>query len=386
MPPKKAPAAKKSVKPRASRDDGDDDDGSMSVSQSDLESEVDPVENDVIYKIQSVQTAQLMDLNSFLDDPKMINPSGAASTNIISRQTGKCYNIPEKKISKFFKLLEACRRAKIKMMMTERQQAYSGIMLDFDIYQDTETDQLTDEMFHMLCQKLIELLMKIINFGDTKKEVIHMGITRRPKITYSDEKDCYKDGFHIIIPGIKVSKGVKKLLINKLLDGEVLDQILADVIPAEQNIKGEAYQRKHFLDVMSVHVPVFFVGSSTKKGHAAYHLSHVYEATINFDSKGFMLTKNDSMLSSKNVNICNEFSLNYEATNGAIKKVQYEPQEKFKTEAFDLEKTAKADEEAANNFGQLSMNNIHDLQHKELQDLLDTLHANRAEKFDLWIT
>ncbi len=385
MPPKRTVAsAKKSIKPRAVRDD-DGDDGHASVAASDLDSEVDPVENDVIYKIQSIQTPQLMDLNTFLDDPKMINPSGAASTNIISRQTGKCYNIPEKKISKFFKLLEACRRSRIKMMFTERQQAYSGIMLDFDIYQDTEADQLTDEMFYMLCQKLVELLMKIINFGDTKKEVIYIGITRRPKITYSDEKDCYKDGFHIIIPGIKVSKGVKKLLINKLLDGEILDQVLADVIPAEQSIKGEAYQRKHFLDVMSAHVPVFFVGSSTKKGHACYHMSHIYEATVNFDSKGIMLTRNESMLNSKNVNICNEFSLNYEATDCTIKKAQYEPQEKFKTEAFDLEKTAKADEEAANNFGQLSMNNIHDLQHKELQDLLDTLHANRAEKFDLWM-
>jgi hypothetical protein len=386
MPPKKAATNRKTTK---TRDADEDDDGNQiytpSVAGSELESEVDPVESDVSYKIQSIQSTQLRDLLDFLQDPKMINQSGNPTTNIINRQSGICYNIPDKKLPKFFKLLEACRRVKIKMMMTEKQQPYSGIMLDFDVYQDTDADQITDEMFFVLCQKIVELLMKILNFGDVKKETIYIGITRRPKITFSDEKDCHKDGFHIIIPGIKVSKGVKKLLISKLLDNEVLDQLLADVIPAEMKVKGEAYQRKHFLDTMSVSVPVFYIGSSTKKGHAAYHLSHIYEATVNFETRNIMLIRNETMLHSKSINICNEFSLSYEAVSGVIKKRQYEPQEKFKTEVIDLEKASTDDEEVARNHGMLSMNSIHDAQIKEIKDLLDTLHVKRADNYGLWL-
>ena len=394
MPPKKSTTGRRAV---SKRDNSDDDEVPQiytpSVAGSDLESEVGAVESDVTYKIQSIQSTQLRDLTDFLNDPKMINATGNPTTNIVDRQTYKCYNIPEKKLPKFFKLLEACRRAKIKMMMTERQQVYSGIMLDFDIYQDTESDQITDEMFFVLCQKIIELLMKLLNFGESKKEVFHIGITRRPKITYNEEKDCHKDGFHLLIPNVKVTKGVKKLLISKLLDNEVLDQILADVIPASMKIKGEDYQRKHFLDTMSATVPVFYIGSSTKKGHAAYSLTHVYEATVNFDSKNIMLVKNDTFLRGRNtitmkdndINICNEFSLSYEAVSGIIKKKQFEPNEKFKTEVLDLEKVPVADEEASRNFGVLSMNSVHDAQIKEIKDLLDTLHPKRAESYAEWL-
>lgn len=386
MPPKKATNSRRA----ASNANVSDDEEvpqiyTPSVAGSDLESEVGAVESDVTYKIQSIQSTQLRDLTDFLNDPKMINASGNPTTNIVDKQTYKCYNIPEKKLPKFFKYLEACRRAKIKMMMTERQQTYSGIMLDFDIYQDTESDQITDEMFFVLCQKIVELLMKLLNFGDVKKETIHIGITRRPKITYNEEKDCYKDGFHMIIPGVKVTKGVKKLLISKLLDNEVLDQLLADVIPAGMKVKGEDYQRKHFLDTMSATVPVFYIGSCTKKGHAAYTLTHVYEAVVNLETKNIMLVKNESMLKSKEINICNEFSLSYEAVSGVIKKKQYEPNEKFFTEVNELEKESVQEEEAIRNFGLLSMNSVHDAQIKEIKDLLDTLHPKRAEKYGLWL-
>ena len=37
------------------------------------------------------------------------------------------------------------------------------------------------------------------------------------------------------------------------------------------------YQKKDFLDTNSPHVPVYFIGSSTKKGNSPYQLTHVFE-------------------------------------------------------------------------------------------------------------
>jgi phage/plasmid-associated DNA primase len=370
-------------KSRVAKSDDDSASYDASVTDVDDSSEIDPIEYDVDYNIQSSQSSQLRELHTFFSDAKMINGKNNPTTNIIDRFTGKPYNVPERKIPKMFKILEACRLSKQKLMFAERQQDYSGIMLDFDIYQDAEDDQLTDEIFHVLCQKIIELLMKIINFGETKKEVIYIGITRKPKIMYKEEHGCHKDGFHILMPGIKVQKGVKKLIINKLIENEIIDQVMAEVEPANINVKGLPYQRNDFLDKNSATVPVFFIGSRTKKESVAYVLSHVYEATINFEMKNIML-KPHKLAKNKDANICHEFSLNYECPGGTIKKHNYEACDKYNTEIQELNRNDKEVEEANKNYGALSMNSVHDAQIKEIQELLDTLSPARHEDYGMW--
>jgi len=348
----------------------------------DVNSDMDPIEHDVKFKIQSTQSTHLRDLISFLKDPKMINPPGDSTTNIIDRLCLKCYNIPHMKIHKYFKYLEICRRNNVRLMMTERQQEYSGIMLDFDIYQNYEQEQLTDEIFGILTQKIIELLMKILSFEE-KKEVIFVGITRKPKVTYSEEKSCYKDGFHILIPGIQIRRGVKKLIINKLIENEIIEQILADVEPAD--IKN--YDRNKFLDINSSFVPVFFIGNSTKKGSSPYKLTHVYEVTMKTDVGNVFLVPNTKILKSTSVNICNEFSLNWESSDCIIRKKKYEVHEKYALDVENLESNTNNNynnEILANNYGSLSTNSIHDRNIKEIKDLLDTLNIARAENYSTW--
>ncbi len=386
MPPK---TYKKATGARNIRQNDSDDDGrsainTPSVLDVDIESEIDPIEADVNYNIQLVQSSDLRDLNDFFADTKMINPSNDPTTNIINRQALKCYNIPDKKLPKMFALMENCRRNKQRMMFTEKQQEFSGIMLDFDIYQDTEEDQLNDEIFHTVCQKVIEIITNILNFKDTKKENFHIGITRRPKITFNEEKDCYKDGFHLIIPSIKVVRGVKRLLINKILKTEVLDQIMADIKPADIKIGGEKYQHKHFLDQMSANVPTFFIGSSTKKGHAPYVLTHIYDVTYQIEAKNIVIQRNDKLMRQKTFNVCHEFSINYECPNGVIRKKNYDPIDKYMIEIGELQKQNKNDEELQKNFGELSMHSMHDAQIQEIKDVLDILSPERYEKYEKW--
>lgn len=385
MPVKSSKNATKSKK----QDSYDDDDeqsnyGNNSVIDSDLESVVNPIEADVRHMILSQESPQLSELMEYLSDPNMITPSQHPSTNIIDRQKLRCYNIPDKKIAKFFKLLEACRRSKIRLMFEEKQQDYSGIMLDFDIYQDGEASQINDEILYLLTHKILELIIKLVDFTAYKKETFHIGITRRPKITYDDSHECYKDGFHMLIPSIKINRGLKKLLINKLFESEIIDQIMASVEPANMKVKGIQYQRSDFLDKNSYFVPTFFVGSSTKKGAPPYALTHIYEATVHFDSKTIMLVKNDTLLKSKSFNITHEFSINFECANGVIKKVQYEPTDKYLAEASEMCKPTKEIEEANRNFGLLSMNAVHDAQITEIKELLDTLSSKRYEEYGLW--
>jgi hypothetical protein len=383
--PKRALKTTKLCKQSARTDDEDSDTLDTSNNMdSDVDSEVDPIEHQVNYKIQSVQSSQLMQLVAFFDDGKIINAKGDPTTNIIDRMKKCCYNVPERRIAKMFKLLESCRRGKVRLMVTERQQDISGIMIDFDIYQDVEEDQLTDKMFNKLTEKVFELLIALLDFPE-KNFVEYVGITRRPKIIYKDDVECYKDGFHMLIPGIKIDRGVKLLMIQKLIENDLVEQVLSGIEPADIVIKGKKYERSDFVDKMSAHVPTFFIGSATKQGHMPYHLSHVFKVDVDIEHKSIYIQQDSDFRRGINVNICHEFSLNFEAPNGIIKKRVYEPQEKFASVITELSNKNKAqNDEVRNNFGELSMNNLHDGARTDIKGLLDVLNPRRAEGYKEW--
>ncbi len=363
----------------------DDDEKAPSIISTDIESDIGEGEFDANYQVQSTQSPTLRTLEDFFNDAKMINPSGASTTNIVNRQSGKCYNVPSNKIPKMFKLMEQCRRQQIYLMFNEKQNDPSGIMIDFDIFQETEDDQLTDDLFIMLCNKVVECLHKIVNFTE-KKESIFIGITRRPKITYDDDRASYKDGFHMIIPSIQISRGVKRLLLKMIIDNEIMDQVFSEVQPASiLHTNKTTYQRQDFLDLNSAFVPTFFIGSSTKKGALPYELTHVYEVILRTESKGITVHPKLELFNKSSVNLCYEFSLNWECSGGLIKKKPYTVQDKYAQEAYDLEaKHKKQDDELAANYGKLSLNSIHDVQIKEIKELLDTLNPRRADDYTPW--
>jgi len=353
---------------------------------------------DVDYEVQAHHNPKIADLKDFLNSGgKMINQPGAATTNIIDRRSGTPYNIPDNKIPKFFSLAEQCRRMNVNLMLNERQQEYSGIMLDFDIYQKADHNQITDETIHLLCKKIAEVLMCTLRFTE-RKETVYIGVIRRPKITYNEEKKSYKDGLHLIIPSVKVTKAAKKLIINKILDSELIERVLEEVEPADFLVhrpptpgKPDAgptgptkYTRNDFLDKNSAHVPVFFVGSASKKGSTPYNLTHIYELVLHTELKEISVVLNTTMVTNPAVNIMYEFSLNYEAPSGTIKKKRYEVIEKYQADLVELAKTVKADEEADRNFGELSMQSIHDVRVGEIREILDILKPSRAENYNEW--
>lgn len=377
---------------KASDDEFDDAASTLSTPHSgetDVETDIDPVEDEVNYKIDSIHSVELQSLQDFFSkDSNMIKPKGDSMTNIVDRHAGRCYHVPDKKIDTMFYLLEKCRRAKKKVMFNELQKDPSGIMLDFDIYQDEEEDQLSNEIFHGLCNGIIKLLMKILDFKNAKKEKFFIGIIRRPNITYVDEKNAYKDGFHLILPSIKVNRAVKTLLIKKLVENEIIDQIFADVAPAKMTIKAKdgnrSYERKDFLDVNSACVPTFFIGSSTKKGSSPYQLTHMYEILVNFDTETIMVTPNTTLFKAAGFNVCHEFSLNYEKKNGVIKKITYAPNEKYAAEVYAPTKEQKQMDEKINVFGELSTNAVHDARIAEIKELLDILSPERYSDRQKW--
>jgi len=287
-----------------------------------------------IYNTESSIIPQLKHLDSFLKQPGCLNPKkGDSATNIVNLYTGTCHIVKDPYIPEFFELLEKCRRLKLKTRMYEIQQKYSGIMLDFDVYQDMPKCQFTEDIYNNLCRKILSVIVDVVKFIN-KKEIIHMAITKKPSIKYNDKMGCYKDGFHILIPGIKIKRQVKKLIIKKLIENGILEHYLEDVKPASMRLNKDTPSEKDYsindtLDQNSAHVPVFFLGSITKPEAEPYELKYIFEMSVNL-ARGDI----DSKLKTfdANINLCYELSLNWEVCDGVIKKMDYEVNDKYRSD------------------------------------------------------
>lgn len=304
-----------------------EDDG---ITDSDEEIQDDKTDSTLNAHIQESINKDIRAFNILLNKPEYINNKNDPTTNIVDRLQGRMYNIPDKTIPMFFKCMEICRRSGSKIMMYEKQLEYSGIMLDFDVYQAEKTPQITNIHFSRLCQDVVAMLVKYLDLhhkGTDPEMSIFIGFTRKPKILYDDVKKAYKDGFHMIIPSVKTTRPFKKFLINTLINEKIMDKVFYDVLPHT------SCTREGFLDKNSAHVGVHFIGASTKVNNPPYELVYVVKTTISIEYQNVVLTDiTKDIRDNGKINICYEFSLNWERDRSKymlIKKGKYDPRENY---------------------------------------------------------
>jgi phage/plasmid-associated DNA primase len=237
----------------------------------------------VLYELSTTSTENIIqrkisknmrDLDNFLRNSKYIVEKGDPNTNIISVLERKCYNIPINDLGTFFEKLDNCRREKMLLHYAERQYnsaiTHSGIHIDFDRYQATNKDQLTEQHFSTLAHIILGMLHNYIGFSNQK---VHCFITRKPGILPAPTKTGqmrYKDGFHLLVPEIMVSKGLKKYLLNEILEKKLLSTVFADIDNLEP--------AESMLDMASSSNPMHFYGNS-KVGKQPYVLQYAYRCT-----------------------------------------------------------------------------------------------------------
>jgi phage/plasmid-associated DNA primase len=316
----------------------------------------------------------------------------------------KTYSIPDNKISKMFKYIECCRRTNAIMMMYEKQNEYSGIMLDFDICQQQSKSLLTHEILQVVCLTTLNLIKKYVNLENPnvpytgKTFDTYIAITKKPSVKQTADKKYYKEGFHVLIPGIQVTREVKKFLIKKIFEDEIF-RTTFNMITCVEKEDGSFYSYLDFVDKNSAHVPVFFLGSRSKIGSEAYVLESVNILTTTIselsdprDSGISTVTQCDKFNANDSLNptvLSHELSLNWETAENdgkgvsIIKKRKYEIKEQYLTEVNMLKSDNKESSEPEEH-GALSILHIHDPDIQYIEDLLNTLDASRYTDFGEW--
>lgn len=354
---------------------------------SESDEDADPIRNVVSLRVQESTNLVLRAFRSFLSEPNFINSVGDASTTIVDRMYKKCYKIPEEKIPRFFRFLEVCRRKSLKMSMYEKQMDYSGIMIDFDIFQTVAQSQLSSEQFHRLSIAVIKILVKYLHFADNACEIV-VGFICKPRVVPNGE-NINKDGFHMLIPGIKTTRGVKRLILDQIVQDKVMERCFHDLKPHPN------YKLSDFVDTNSAFVGVHFVGSASKPGKPPYELTHVFKVKVDIQHEDYIPYKYDiiSTDADSKINLCYEFSLNWErspAKGGIIVKKNYDIKPEFSglvrrdTAPNDLDSGNVDEFEPEHVHGELSLLNVHDPDTVYVRSLLDILHIDRATEYDLW--
>ncbi len=219
---------------------------------------------------------------------------------------GASYSVPPNAISTFFDLVNKCRKQNVLMHYAEKQDPnYSGIMIDLDINHYQEIAVVTKSMIESLLIEVCSIIRDKVNFNTTGNYFTHIGVlhseyVRRKQIKIDDKYiDVNRESIHLLLPGIKVCRELKKNIMTALMgSNDILEIFPEEMFPF----------RKSMIDAACAYAPVHFIGCcKNKENKRPDPLKHIYQ--VNF-GRNIKITRVDE--NKWPDNICYEFSLNHE--------------------------------------------------------------------------
>ena len=247
-----------------------------------------------------------------------ITEKGDDRTNIIDQGAPCTYYFNCDVLSQLFIYLDACRIENSIIHFSERQYSstilQSGIMIDFDIKTIIKKPIITDKHYFRITHAILKNLINDLQLPADLKIIIAFTIKTETilynhPITSPDEPPIsiksptnlniqggsppyYKYGFHILIPGIQVTKQYKKWLFQKLKNENSINSILTEL--------GAIGNVTECLDQNSPAVPVLFLGSC-KRGGTPYKIGAILEAIIELDCPPMVKKLTDQDLNGYNL-------------------------------------------------------------------------------------
>lgn len=326
-----------------------------------------------IYYEQNPKYKQLMD---FLKEFKLNKDSKIESN--ITAPTGKYYIKPHIRTRFFEKLKDCCINDKLTLHFRERQHSDfdkkegSGIMYDFDLFQDSNKNELHEKPFVELFYIIIKIFIEVIDFKEPLNT--YAAIITKKKLVYNEIKKKYKNGFHIIIPGIQLTKQAKILLYNKLLESQDLQMYFLEYFNTPLTTES--------FDKNSNSVPVYYLYNCKEDSNEPYELFNMYNIKYKNDLIVAQCNKYDII---NKYNIIGELSLNHQGE--LIEMIYYDLKDeyhqklllqqqyfnKFESEKHRVEATFETERTDADE----NLDYYRTI-------VMEILHERRAENYTLW--
>jgi hypothetical protein len=272
----------------------------------------------ILNKLYYEKNEKYKQLMNFLKEYKLDKESKIESN--ITAPTGKYYIKPHLRTRFFEKLKDCCINDNLTLHFRERQHSDfdkkegSGIMYDFDLFQDSNKNDLHEKPFIELFYIIIKIFIEVIDFKEPLNT--YAAIITKKKLVYNELKKKYKNGFHILIPGIQLTKQAKILLYNKLLQSKELQLYFAEYF--ESPLTTETFDKN------SNSVPVYYLYNCKEDSNEPYELFNMYNIKYKNDLIIAQSNKIDMM---NKYNIISELSLNHQGE--LIEMMYYDLKEEY---------------------------------------------------------
>lgn len=272
----------------------------------------------ILNKLYYEQNEKYKLLKDFMKEYKIPKESNIKSN--ITAPSGKYFIKPHIRVRFFEKLKDCCINENLTLHFREIQHSNfeakegSGIMYDFDLLQDGPKNEIKEKPFTELFHIIFKIFLEIIDF---KGELnTYAAIIIKKKLVYNELKKKYKNGFHIIIPGIQLTKQAKRLIYNKLLDNDELKLFFAENFKNPLNTET--------FDKGSYSVPVYYLYNCKEDSNEPYELFNMYSIKYKSNLIVSQIDKNDII---NKYNIITELSLNHQGE--LIDKIYYDLKEEY---------------------------------------------------------
>lgn len=297
----------------------------------------------------------------------------------------------------------------------DKEFTHSGIMLDFDIFQRKSERQFRHTQYYQFVYDIAGILNEILDwkeYADSNDGNVNVWIAfiAKPEvvpIAHPKYGDCFKDGFHVLIPGVQVTKNVKRYIIHLINERGMLND----------TFRGCEFLNpvNELLDVNSRSVPVLLLGNA-KRGKEPYTFECLYHVALRLNNKMPVVQgRNDfdpipeiggpirkvpdprdrrKKIDAKTperykYNLCHELSLCYEAPgNCLIKKLKFEciPSIKADIDAFCERRTGEIlkDSELRDTANRVTELSVRNSEAAYLQQVLNIISQDRVREYDSW--
>ena len=330
--------------------------------------------NNILNKIYYTKNEEYKTLMDFIK-PYALDKDSPLKSNITC--PGGRYNIAQSNFARFSELLHRCAKNKLILHFRELQcsdlskKIGSGLMFDFDLLQTSEKNELLFIDFTSFLRRIFCVLSKILKI--TEEDSIHMGVIAKKTLVYKEDKKKYKNGFHVLIPSIKISRQAKKLIYHELVNDERLQSIYKSTFHNDL---------KETFDSGSYSVPTFFIYNCKETSIEPYELLNVFKVSYS-DGLQLNILNKEHIVST--YNIITEFSLNFDSD--LIVKKYYELQDVYQARVLETEaQSNKFEDEKAH---VISTFNTYESYVDEYltyykKIVLEILDINRATDRNLW--
>jgi putative DNA primase/helicase len=330
--------------------------------------------NNILNKIYYTKNEDYITLMEFIK-PYELDKDSLIKSNITC--PGGRFNIGQTNFIRFSELLKRCVTNNLVLHFRELQASDlskrigSGIMFDFDLLQASDKNEISLKDFTPFLRRVFTILKGLLKIDE--EDIIHMGVIAKKTLVYKEEKKLYKNGFHILIPSIKISRQAKKLIFNELLNDKKLQDIFRSMFNNDL---------KETFDSGSYSVPTFFMYNCKENSTEPYELLHIYKVTYSDGLQLDILNKENIL---KTYNIITELSLNFDSD--LIVKKYYDLQDVYHARILESENQSNKFEEEREHV--ISTFNTYESYVDEYLSyykkiVLDILDIKRAEDRNTW--